>query len=218
MRIVAFAGPKYCGKDTAAKGLLLLNEAHKKNIFRRAPFAEGVKNVCKETFGYTDEHFEDPLLKETKTEFWPFIEPRWPLMDVANWFRDKYGGTVWVRRWERVAQASDGYWACHVITDHRFPEELEMLQRLDALIIYIRREEAEEQLRIKRDAGNAMALNISESHYGLILDNATHIVHNDSSIAHLHNEVQTIVKLKYGHWSHWNADKDFLTKVRTGEL
>lgn len=205
MRVVAFSGPKYCGKDTAAKGLFKLNEGHRAALFRRAPFAEGVKNVCKEVFGYTDELFEDPVLKERKTDFFPFIEPRWPLMDVANWMRDKYGGDVWVRRWERVAQAVDKDWGCHVITDHRFPEELEMLQRLDALIIYVYRTEAEEALKLKRESGDAMALNVSESHYDLIRENATHIVNNDGTIAHLHNEVQLIVRGKYRYWNEWNV-------------
>ena len=75
MRVVAFSGPKYCGKDTAAKGLLILNEKYRKNLFRRAPMAAGVKAICQQAFGYTDEHLEDPVLKETKTDFFPFIEP-----------------------------------------------------------------------------------------------------------------------------------------------
>lgn len=207
MRIVAFSGPKYCGKDTAAKGLISLNAAHRLALFRRAPFAEGVKNICREAFGYTDDELEDPILKETKTDFYPFIEPRWPMMDIANWMREKYGGDVWVRRWNRVAEENAEYWAAHVITDHRFPEELEYLQKMNACIIYVEREEAEEALRLKRESGNAMALNASEAHYALIRENATAIIQNDSTIAHLHNQAQSIVRNHFGYWDSWSADE-----------
>lgn len=218
MRIVAFSGPKYCGKDTAAKGLfeLPLNRTH--NVFRPAKMAEGIKNILREAFGYTDELMEDPVLKETKTETYPYIEPRWAMMDGANWFRDHYSGDIWARRWERIAQESDPYWACHVMTDMRFPEELEMVQRHEGLIIYIHRQEAEETLAAKQGAGDAMALNPSEKHYKLIRENADAIIYNDSSIAHLHAQVQSVVRNRYGFWGDWGAEKSVLEMMRTGEL
>lgn len=217
MRVVAFSGPKYSGKDTAAKGLLELPMNRSHQLFRRAPMAEGVKNICKEAFGYTDELLEDPILKEVKTDYYPFIEPRWPMMDIANWMRDKYGGDVWVRRWERVALENDPYWTCHVMTDLRFPEELEMLQRLEALIIYIWRDEAEERLTSKRNAGDAMALNPSEAHYKTIITNATAVIDNNSSIEKLHSQVQAVVQNHFGHWKYWGAEKTPLEKMRLGE-
>jgi hypothetical protein len=225
MRIVAFSGPKYCGKDTAAKGLFQINQGLKKNLFRRAPMAEGVKNICREAFGYTDYEIEDPVGKETKTDFFPYIEPRWPMMDIANFLRDKYSGLIWVHRWERVALESNvqitdgepsGGWACHVMTDLRFPEELEMLKHYGACIIYVHRAEAEDQLKLKRGSGNAMALNVSESHYDLIRENATHTIYNDGTIAQLHGEVLGAVRQHYGFWGEWPAADDIIHKIRTG--
>ena len=237
MRIVAFSGPKYCGKDTAAKILFRQNDRYHKNLFRRAPMAEGVKNICREAFGYTDYELEDPKGKETKTDFFPFVEPRWPMMDVANFMRDKYGGDIWVQRWERVAlqneytpegeakcagETFDEWdargWACHVMTDLRFPEELEMLQRHNACIIYIHRSEAEENLSSKQGAGDAMALNPSEAHYKLIRENATYTIYNDQEIHNLHNEVLSCVRNHYGYWDHWPACDDILHQMRTGML
>lgn len=236
MRIVAFSGPKYSGKDTAAKILFLQNNRYGKNIFRRAPMAEGVKNICREAFGYTDRELEDPYAKETPTDFFPFIEPRWPMMDIANWMRDKYGGDIWVRRWERVALASnykkkevvegltsisnnlpESGWACHVMTDLRFPEELEMLKRLNACIIYVHRREAEDNLAAKQGAGDAMSLNPSEAHYKLIRENADYTIYNDLEIHHLHNEVLSCVSNFYGHWGTWPA-ADLTQQIRTGAL
>lgn len=226
MRIVAFSGPKYSGKDTAAKILFAQNDRYHKLLFRRAPMAEGVKNILREAFGYTDRELEDPVAKETKTDFFPFIEPRWPMMDVANWFRDKYGGDIWARRWERVSNEADYMtgpdkrgWACHVMTDCRFPEELAMLQRLNACIIYIHRTEAEDALTAKQGAGDAMALNPSEAHYKLIRENATYTIYNDQEIHNLHNEVLSCVGNFFKqHWSQWNAPDDVLWAMRTGKV
>lgn len=218
MRIVAFAGPKYSGKDTAAKGLfgLFMNTTH--NLFRPAKMAEGVKSILREAFGYTDEQLEDPVFKETKTETYPFIEPRWAMMDTANWFRDHYTPDIWCQRWKRVALESDPYWACHVMTDMRFPEELAMVQQLGGLIIYIHRTEAEETLAAKQGAGDAMALNPSEAHYKLIRENADTTIYNDSTIEHLHAQVRAVTQNYYGHWNYWGAEKSALQKLRTGEF
>jgi hypothetical protein len=216
MRIVALSGPKYSGKDTAAACLFELNRLH--NHFRLAKMAEGVKNICAEAFGYTTEQMEDPLLKETKTEEWPHVEPRWPMMDIANWMRDKYAPDIWVRRWERVALAADEHWGCHVMTDLRFPEELEMLQRHDALILYIHRQEAEDALAAKQGAGDAMALNASEAHYKLLREEATTVVYNDGTVPQLHGQILSLVSEKYGHWAYWKSPKSILQQMRTGEL
>lgn len=218
MRVVAFCGPKYCGKDTAAKGLLNLPINLTHDVFRLAKMAEGVKSICREAFGYDDDLLEDPVLKETKTETYPFIEPRWAMMDIANWFRDHYSPDVWCQRWERVALEADPYWACHVMTDMRFPEELAMIQRLGGLVIYIHRQEAEDALSAKQGAGDAMALNPSEAHYKLLRESAEATIYNDTSIEHLHSQVQSIVRNRYGFWNEWGAEKSALQRLRTGEF
>ena len=211
MRIIAFSGPKYSGKDTAAKALFSQNDRFRKQLFRRAPMAEGVKNVCREMFGYNDQQLEDPLLKETKTETFPFVEPRWPMMDIANFLRDKYGGAVHCHRWERVANERDyanddeDGWACHVMTDLRFPEELKMLARVGGKLFYIQNDKAEGELRLKQESGNAMALNPSEGHYMLIREHATEVIDNNGTIAHLHAQVHALTQRHYKFWGQWDA-------------
>jgi hypothetical protein len=220
MRIVALCGPKYCGKDTAAKGLLGLNDKHKKYLFRRAPMAEGVKRIVTEVFGIPEEVFEDPVLKETVWHDYPHIEPRWLLMDIANWMRKKYGGDVWPNRWERIALApyNEGI-GCFVITDLRFPEELEMLRRHRSLIIYVHRDSAEQALHQGQKAGNAMALNPSEAHHAMLRDKADVILVNDGSVEQLHNRVLSIVRNRFDFWTHWpnvEEKRDVLLELRTG--
>lgn len=201
LRIVALCGPKYSGKDTAAKGLFAINTGESKNLFRRTPMAEGVKNIVHDMFGIPHEVMEDPVLKELI--YTPAnIIPRWPMMDIANWLRDKYGGDIHARRWERIALASES-WGAHVITDLRFPEEVEMVRRHEGLILYVQRPAAEEALAQSQQSGDAMALNQSESHYEMLQREADAVLLNDTTISNLHGQVQTAVKLKFEHWKFW---------------
>lgn len=222
LRIIALCGPKYCGKDTAAKGLLGLNDKHKKYLFRRAPMAEGVKRIVTEVFGIPEEVYEDPVLKETVWPNYPNVEPRWLLMDIANWMRDKYGGDVWPNRWERIALEpyNEGYGA-HVITDCRFPEEVEMIRRHKGLIVYVHRQSAEDALHAGQKAGNAMALNPSEAHYARLREEADVILVNDGPVEQLHNQLLSIVRNRYDYWNYWpNVEEvqDVLELIRTGGL
>lgn len=202
-RIIAFSGPKYSGKDTAASILFRQNETPGyANSFLRMPFAWGTKTICSLAFGYPEGLLEDPVLKETPTEDWPHIAPRWPMMDVANWFRDKYGEDIWVRVNKRriiEQHAANPYWA-YVITDWRFPQETTWLKAMNALRIYISRPSAEEQLHEAQKAGDAMALNPSEMHYASTREAATHIIKNDAEPYKMHNQVLSAVRNHFGFW------------------
>lgn len=210
MRIIAFTGPKTCGKDTAAKALLDLPDLGTK-YFIQEQFARGTKDIGKLVFGYTHEQLEDPILKETPTDTWPFLAPRVPLMDVANWFRDQYGGTVWVNALQNRLKGRELQSNGWVITDLRFPEELEWLHSMNALVLYVEREEAEMKLSALQAEGDLMALNPSESHYDTMLQGCSAIVQNNGTIPQLHGQVQALVQQKFGHWSHWGkqVEKDW---------
>lgn len=198
LRIIALSGPKYSGKDTAAAAL-------PKPAFCRLPFAQGVKNICQEMFGWAPHIMEDPVLKETKTTAWPYIEPRWAMMDIANWLREKYGGDVHVRRnahlIDQLQQSSSSPWA-YVITDWRFPEETEWLQRQGkkALKIYIQRDEAEAKLEAAKLAGDQMAKNPSEMHYASTKAAADIIIANNNAIHHVQNGLLDVVSNHFGDW------------------
>lgn len=205
-RIIALSGPKYSGKDTAASSLLGLRSLPEKRefVFCRMPFAAGVKNICQEVFGWDPHLLEDPVLKETPTVDWPHTEPRWPMMDIANWMRDKYGGDVWVRRNARrinEIHTSRPYWA-YVITDWRFPEETEWLQSLgsSALKVYVQRDEAEAKLHAAQQGGNEMALNPSEMHYANTKAAADIILDNNGAIHIMQNNMMQEVRKHFGYW------------------
>lgn len=213
MRIIGLCGPKYCGKDSAGRFLQEQNAGMQR--FRLSKMAGGVKNIIEEVFGWPPELYEHPVLKEQKLTEWPYIEPRWPMMDIANWMRDKYGGDVWARRWERLAlQATD--WGCHVITDMRFPEEVEMIKRHDYILVYIERPEAEEALAKAQAVGDAMALNQSESHYEMLRREATHLVQNDGEFYKLRNQILSVAGTAFDHWTYWDVPEIAHPVLSTG--
>ncbi len=196
-RIIAFSGPKFSGKDTAAS--ILLRQAG----FVKMPFAGGVKNTCHDFFGWDYEDMEKFSFKETPTDDFPFIMPRWPMMDIANWLRDKYGGDIHVRRNARLIDqmhmSNKRAWA-YVITDWRFPEETEWLNKAGALKIYIDRPSAEASLTVAQDSGDAMALNPSEMNYAETRANADVVLANDREIYNLQNNVMSTVRSRFGYW------------------
>lgn len=214
MRLIAFCGPKSCGKDTAAKKLFTLNDERGQHLFRRAPMAEGVKNICHDFFGWSYDSMDEMEFKETKREWWPngpVLEPRWAMMDIANWLRDKYGGEIHAERWAHHTLQIYAYWGAHVVTDMRFPEELQVFERVGGsgfLPIYVERPEAEEALTTKQQAGDQMALNPSEAHYTMLRqyckDNGA-VIHNNRTIEHLHAEVASVVCNKFTHWQYWKV-------------
>ncbi len=208
IKVIAFCGPKGCGKDTAASFLLDMNAAYGKNLFRKAPMAEGVKNICRDFFGWLPEEMDDFTFKETPRPLWEgglAIEPRWPMMDVANWLRDKYGGDIHARRWAQHTR-NNAHWGAHVVTDMRFPEELEVLSQFDFFPIYIDRPAAEEALGAKQRAGDSMANNPSETHYAFLRQYAeAHgaVISNDGPTYKLQNNVLMRTGTRFEHWHYW---------------
>ena len=185
-RIIALAGPKTCGKDTLMEGIKKRNPYNHVHL----NFAWPMKEMLRLAFGWSHEDMADAQFKETVTMEFPFIEPRWPMMDVANWFRDKYGPDVWVNALERrinslmqeeMARGRVGRLNI-LITDLRFPNELDWLLEQKAFIGYVQRDEAEERLHKAKLNGDAKALNPSEAHYEEIRRGATAVIENNDTM------------------------------------
>lgn len=212
-RIIAFTGPKNCGKDTMAQGLRKLNWGSGNAsypFFGRTPFATGVKQICHDVFGWSWEQMDDADFKDTPSPEWPFIEPRWPMMDIANWMRDKYGPDVWVRALQRrlasLEASQETAYGAYLITDLRFPNELEWLKKQpNAFIIYVHRDEAEQKLAAAKAAGEAKALNPSEAHYDLMKANADVILDNNGTTYQSIAALQTIVRTHLEYWGYWRV-------------
>lgn len=232
MRIIALCGPKGCGKDSAAKALYNQNQVRSEMLFRHAPMAEGVKNICEDFFGWTHTEMADMDFKETPREFWPGrepLEPRWPMMEIANYMRDFLGGEVHAERWAMHAKKFHSDWACQVVPDMRFPEELATFDReatTGFLPVYVFRPEAEEALSKKRAAGDGMANNQSESHYEMLYQYCKEngvVIPNDRDLNYLHQGILTAVKIGFTHWQYWQAKPlvtslDLINDMRMGKF
>lgn len=208
MRVIAFTGPKTCGKDTAAKCLFKHNYGDRRQYFLKKGFAEGVKNYSADFFGWTHEQMDDPVFKETPIALWeggPVIEPRWFMMDEANGLRDRYHPEIHARRWERHIKREEGHWGAIVIPDLRFPdEELPAIRRQKvSLVVYIHRDEAEEKLALAQANMDPKALNASEAHYKRLRAEADIVLTNNGAIHELHNAVNQAVHVHFGHWINW---------------
>lgn len=209
-RLIAFTGPKESGKDTLAKCLFSQNTPIAGKyfpFFMRQPFSYGVKSICKSTFGWSMEQQDDPVFKETCLEEWPRIEPRWAMMDIANFMREKYGPDVWVHALEsrlQIAEKEDPHGA-YVITDLRFPNEIDYLLRHNALIIYVQRDKAEKALKEAQARGDEKALNPSEAYYALMREKATVVLDNNGNIHQGHAQVFKAVRSHFGGWSTWGV-------------
>lgn len=210
-RIIAFCGPKECGKDTVAAGLRELNwstgsQGLSYPFFARTPFARGVKQICHDVFGWSWEDMDDAVFKATPTLEWPFVAPRWPMMDIANYMRDKYGPDVWVNTNARTIAnlERESPYGCYLIPDLRFPNELEWLKKQNAFLVYVERDVAERKLAAAKERGDEMALNSSESHYDLLKSEADYILSNNGQIYEARNDIKLAVRARFEHWHYWN--------------
>jgi predicted kinase len=147
-RIVAFSGPAGSGKSTAAKHLV---EGHG---YRRIRFADPIKSMLRD-LGLTFDQIDGPL-KETPCDLLCGKTPRRAMQTLGDeWGRQLIGGDIWVRAWERHLEEAI-LWSSDtriVVDDLRYPNELDVLLRHDALVV-----------RVHRPSAMAVEGHASESH------------------------------------------------------
>lgn len=175
-KLVAIMGPKGHGKSTAAQALL------ETGTFVPISFATPLKQACKIIFGLTTEEVEDPVLKETTLERWPFLSPRQILQHVGTDLFRNWLPPTWTNAAIReIRQAwADGYDV--VIPDLRFLNEESVIHELNGLILAVN-----DPRKPAQDGG---------SHKSEIeqLSIRPHVrIINDGSINTLHAEVRVAV-------------------------
>lgn len=155
-KIVAFTGYKGSGKDTAAVYL----RARLKALGRSSGllnFATPVKQICCMMYGLSRLECNDPILKEKVLVRWPYQSPRFLLQEFAQEMaRDRYPD-IWVNYWERVLNSAVWDADYVIVTDLRYPNEMEILKKRNAFVIKVERPELKQ---IDRHA--------SESYYDML--------------------------------------------------
>lgn len=140
-RVIGVTGRKGNGKDTLGN-YLVLNHGYK-----RIAFADALKDACRCIFGFTEEQLYGNL-KETTDEFWQ-TSPRKVLQFVGtDLFRDHLAEIMpWINQniWVEVVKKKIlDEWkvnpnARFVITDVRFPNEIDLIRCLDGQTVRVSR-------------------------------------------------------------------------------
>jgi hypothetical protein len=141
--IIGITGRKRNGKDTIGNYLC---EHHE---FKRFAYADALKEACKSIFNFTDEQLYGDL-KEVVDPFWG-ATPRTVLQFVGtDLFRNNMGKiipnleyNIWVKVVEKKISEEHRLYPHQniVITDVRFPNEVESIKNLGGRVIRVSRPE-----------------------------------------------------------------------------
>lgn len=141
MPIIAICGFQGAGKDTLANILV------EKHGFVKLSFAGTVKDVASCVFGWDREMLEGGTLESRKQreivdEWWaarlniPNLTPRWVLQNFGTeLFRNHFHQDIWIACIEKKISKYENV----VITDCRFPNEIDSIKKLGGKLVHIYR-------------------------------------------------------------------------------
>lgn len=207
--IIGFVGFIGSGKDTAADYLVNFHN------FRRDSFASTLKDSVAAVFGW------DRILLEGRTAesrewreqvdaWWadrlgiPNLTPRWILQYWGtNLCREKFHTDIWIASLENKLRKSKDN---SVITDVRFPNEIEAIHNAGGKVVRIQRGPTPEWYRDAADvnAGKKCSnyavakerlekLGIHPSETAWVGGDIDHIVNNDGTIDDLYSQLRNLV-------------------------
>jgi dephospho-CoA kinase len=142
MSLIAICGFQGSGKDTLANILI-------EKGYTKVSFAGLLKDVVAIIFSWNRDLLEGTTEKsrkwrETVDEWWsnrlniPNLTPRYVLQQIGtDVFRNHFHQDIWVAAIERKISNMSGV----VITDCRFPNEIDMIKKLNGSILHIYRGE-----------------------------------------------------------------------------
>ena len=181
--IIGICGKKFHGKDTIANYLV------DKHGYKRIAFADPIKDICKSVFGLNHEQLHGNLKEETDS-YWKTTPRKLMQFIGTDLFRNNtanimphIGDSVWIH--VLVKKISDEIskdpTSKFVITDVRFENELECINKLNGL-----------KIKVVRNNINNIDTHDSESHIDkLIVD---YIIHNDDTIDKLNYKIEKLLK------------------------
>lgn len=131
--LIAFTGYKGSGKDTAAEVLTDLHD------YRKVAFADPIRMIARDIFGFTDHEMSDRVLKEQVVDRWPYEAPRTVLKTVGTeMFREHYPD-VWIKCAERTIDEVEDSGHGVVVTDLRFANEETFVRNRGGIIVRVHR-------------------------------------------------------------------------------
>lgn len=177
MKLILLHGLARSGKDTSADFLevFLKKEGYK---YKRTAFAYTLKKVCGVLFNMSleeiEKHKEDPIdWVESK------ITPRRFLQHFGTeYIRNNVDKDFWLKCVEQQMDDSLDYM---IITDCRFPNELEMKNKYDTISI-----------KVKRGNADKISTTGHASEQGLDDDLFDHVIENNGSLEDLKVKITSI--------------------------
>lgn len=195
MTIIAICGFQGSGKDTLADILI------KKYSFTKLSFAGVLKDIVSILFGWDRKMLEgvtkeDREKREVIDEWWasqlgiPNLTPRWVLMHFGTeLFRNHFHQNFWVIVLKRRLNSSDRI----VITDCRFPNEIQMIREMDGIIVHIDRMKPQwfDRYRAGEDVEETNRLHDSEKMW--IREKFDYVLQNDGTIEDLKKSTKNLL-------------------------
>lgn len=202
--IIGLCGLIGSGKDTIAEHLVAKYDYH------RLSMAESLKDCVSAAFGYDRNMLEGDtkesrLARETIDVFWaerlniPTWSPRFALQYVGTeLFRNNLHRNMWVIATERKLYKYNKV----VISDIRFPNELDMLRRNNGKIVWVQRGELPTwwdtaiSTNGYQDGRKLMAKEYPDIHYSeyaLAGQNFDCVINNNSTYDELYNQVDNVI-------------------------
>lgn len=161
--LIGLCGKKHVGKDTGADYLV------EKHNFIKLSFAEPLKKICKIIFDFSDEQLNTDL-KEVEDNFWK-VTPRKTLQFIGtDLFRNQLKeilpnveNNIWVKAMERkiINIRKENPYQNIVISDVRFPNELQFIQNNGGICLKIIRtfDDSNQDLHISETLSSNMICN-----------------------------------------------------------
>lgn len=209
MKIIAISGLIGSGKDTVANYLI------SKYNFKRESLAKSLKDATANIFGWDREMLEGSTSqsrtwRETRDEWWSDklrdtfpegVSPRYVLQLLGTEvFRNNFHNDIWVLSLEkRLSINTDNI----VITDCRFPNEIQMIKSLGGKTIWIRRGNLPEWYDMALEVNTTSPellpefkrmYNIHDSEYKWIGTNFDYVLYNDTTLDELNLQIDNFMK------------------------
>ena len=208
--IIGLVGLKGCGKDTAADYFI----THYDNWIKGS-FADSLKDTCACVFGWDRELLEGSTQdsrawRETTDTWWseklnrPNFTPRVALQVVGtDLWRNQFNDNIWLLSFEKkLLTIKENV----IITDCRFPNEIDLIKQLGGIIVRVKRDEdppwwdvaVEDNARRNEPHYNPMVPQaypeVHASEYSWPGCDVDYTIYNDGTFNDLENVIKNLVQ------------------------
>lgn len=185
MKLIGLHGHAGAGKDTFAESFHYYK-------YKQFAFADPVKEAAAAAFGIHSLSFYNREIKEIDHPFWNLSPRKMAQLVGTECFREVFGAGFWIRRmeWNFLCYYNQRADVRAVITDVRFPEEIDYILSNQGIIIHLTRPGADGTVGIQNHSSE-QTIDFTDTKYikGVNYEE----VINDSSISELHEKAKQLI-------------------------